>query len=268
MKNLKILLKNLINLIFYFFSTIPFKNNLKLSHDKTFADSFNSESLKIEYESDYSKYLKTFNLPENSGGINIGDQKAIYFLTKLYTPTRILELGTHIGCSTIYFLMAAKKNQNFEKLTTVDIVDVNNQKISNWKKYNSFFSPKEMSEKINMQKKIVFINDFTDNFLKKNNQKYNLIFIDAGHSFNKAYKDLYLSLNLLEDKGIIIMHDIYLSEHFSLKKSNLNGPYLALKKITNQLNLKVDLLHSLPWKTKNGRNLTSLGVIQLKNLDR
>ena len=55
MKNLKILLKNLINLIFYFFSTIPFKNNLKLSHDKTFADSFNSESLKIEYESDYSK---------------------------------------------------------------------------------------------------------------------------------------------------------------------------------------------------------------------
>ena len=59
-----------------------------------------------------------------------------------------------------------------------------------------------------------------------------------------------------------------MSEHFSLKKSNLNGPYLALKKITNKLNLKVDLLHSLPWKTKNGRNLTSLGVIQLKNLDR
>ena len=80
MKNLKILLKNLINLIFYFFSTIPLKNNLKLSHDKKFADNFNSESLKIEYESDYSKYLKTFNLPENSGGINIGDQKAIYFL--------------------------------------------------------------------------------------------------------------------------------------------------------------------------------------------
>ena len=50
--------------------------------------------------------------------------------------------------------MASKKNQNFEKLTTVDIVDVNNQKISNWKKYNSLFSPKEMSEKINMQKKL------------------------------------------------------------------------------------------------------------------
>ena len=78
----------------------------------------------------YSKYLKTFNLPEDSGGINIGDQKAIYFLTKLYTPTRILELGTHIGCSTINFLIASKKNQNFESLTTVDIVDLNNEKIS------------------------------------------------------------------------------------------------------------------------------------------
>ena len=109
MKDLKILLKNLVNLIFYFFSTLPLKNNLKLSHDKTFADNFNSEKFKIEYESDYSKYLKTFNLPENSGGINIGDQKALYFLTKLYTPTKILELGTHIGCSTINFLMASKK---------------------------------------------------------------------------------------------------------------------------------------------------------------
>ncbi len=268
MKDLKILLKNLVNLIFYFFSTLPLKNNLKLSHDKTFADNFNSEKFKIEYESDYSKYLKTFNLPENSGGINIGDQKALYFLTKLYTPTKILELGTHIGCSTINFLMASKKNQNFENLTTVDIIDINDEKISNWKKYCSSFSPKEMSEKINMQNKIIFINDFTANFLKKNKQKYNLIFIDAGHSFNKAYKDLYLSLNLLENDGVIIMHDIYPSEHFKLKKSNLNGPYLALKKITRKLNLKVNLLHSLPWKTKNGGNFTSLGIIQLIKLDK
>ena len=78
MKDLKILLKNLVNLIFIF-STLPLKNNLKLSHDKTFADNFNSEKFKIEYESDYSKYLKTFNLPENSGGINIGDQKSTLF---------------------------------------------------------------------------------------------------------------------------------------------------------------------------------------------
>ena len=56
-------------------------------------------------------------------------------------------------------------------------------------------------------------------FLKKNKQKYDLIFIDAGHSFNKAYKDLYLSLNLLENDGVIIMHDIYPSEHFKLKKA-------------------------------------------------
>lgn len=264
MKNLKILLKNLFNLMFYFFSTIPLKNNLKLSHDKIFMDNFKSKNFEIDYEIDYSKYLKTFNLPENSGGINIGDQKALYFLTMLYAPTRILELGTHIGCSTINFLMASKKNPNFENLTTVDIIDVNDKKISNWKKYYSSFSPKEMSEKINMQNKIVFINDFTDSFLKKNKQKYNLIFIDAGHSFDKAYKDLYLSLNLLENKGVIIMHDIYQSEHFNLKKNNLNGPYLALKKITKKFNLEVNLLHSLPWKTKDGGNFTSLGIIQLK----
>ena len=83
---------------------------------------------KLNMSRDYSKYLKTFNLPENSGGINIGDQKALYFLTKLYTPTKILELGTHIGYSTINFLMASKKNQNFENLTTVDIIDINDEK--------------------------------------------------------------------------------------------------------------------------------------------
>ena len=49
----------------------------------------------------------------------------------------------------------------------MDIIDINDEKISNWKKYCSSFSPKEMSEKINMQNKIIFINDFTANFLKK-----------------------------------------------------------------------------------------------------
>tara|TARA_B100000963_G_C22638201_1_gene678782 strand:+ start:2399 stop:3262 length:864 start_codon:yes stop_codon:yes gene_type:complete len=263
MKNIKIFIKNLSNLIHYLFSTLPSNNNFKLSHDKKLLNDFYSQSLEIEYKKDYSKYLKAFNLPENSGGINIGDQKALYFITKIHMPIRILELGTHIGCSTINFLIASQNNKNFENLTTVDIVDVNDKKISNWKKYHSSFSPKEMSEKINMQDKITFVNDFTDNFLKKNEQKYNLIFIDAGHSFDKAYKDLYLSTNFLEDDGIIIMHDIYQFKHFSFRKSYLNGPYLALKKISKKFNFEINLLHSLPWRTKDEGNLTSLGILKL-----
>ena len=48
------------------------------------------------------------------------------------------------------------------------------------------------------------------------------------------------------------MHDIYPSEHFKLKKSNLNGPYLALKKLQESLTLKLICYILFLGKQKTG----------------
>ncbi len=48
----------------------------------------------------------------------------------------------------------------------------------------------------------------TDDFFLKNNNKFDLIYIDALHEKNQVYKDFKNSFYALNDSGIIIFHDI------------------------------------------------------------
>ena len=43
---------------------------------------------------------------------------------------------------------------------------------------------------------------------KKENFKYDIIFIDANHSFKQSLFDLKQSINFLSEKGVILMHDV------------------------------------------------------------
>ena len=67
---------------------------------------------------------ESMELPEFTGGVNPGDQRAIYYLTRGFQINNILEVGTHLGCSTTHLALATKDNPN-AKITTVDIRDVN-----------------------------------------------------------------------------------------------------------------------------------------------
>jgi predicted O-methyltransferase YrrM len=49
-------------------------------------------------------------------------------------PRKVLEVGTHIGASTIYIAAALKRLNEGGKLTTVDIIDVNHPEQGSWKK--------------------------------------------------------------------------------------------------------------------------------------
>lgn len=47
----------------------------------------------------------------------------------------------------------------------------------------------------------------TDNFFKINNEKFDIIFIDADHRSIQLIKDIRNALNILNDNGVIICHD-------------------------------------------------------------
>jgi predicted O-methyltransferase YrrM len=44
-------------------------------------------------------------------------------------------------------------------------------------------------------------------FKNHNNRKYDIIFVDGLHIFEQAYRDIINSLNVLEDGGVIVVHD-------------------------------------------------------------
>jgi hypothetical protein len=48
----------------------------------------------------------------------------------------------------------------------------------------------------------------SDNFFKKNNIKFDVIFIDGLHEYTQCQRDFINSLNCLNENGIILLHDL------------------------------------------------------------
>ncbi len=61
--------------------------------------------------------------------LNSGDQRLIYSLCKYLRPRRILEVGTHIGASSIHIALASKMNGDSCELTpsTFEMLTVRQQ---------------------------------------------------------------------------------------------------------------------------------------------
>ena len=72
----------------------------------------------------------------------------------------------------------------------------------------------ELFSKITIEKKIGVdpasggtVRDTSDNFFKKNNAKFDIIFIDGLHEYDQVKKDINNSLIFLNDNGVIFLHD-------------------------------------------------------------
>jgi len=109
------------------------------------------------------------------------DELCSNYLDKTKT---VLELGTYVGVSTKLFAYYAKH------ITTVDIVKQSN-----------------IDSLLNEYNNIQFIQGKTKDILSSLNTKYDLIYIDADHSYSGVKQDILNSINLLNENGIISGHD-------------------------------------------------------------
>lgn len=103
----------------------------------------------------------------------------------------------------------------------IDIV----KSIIDKKKYNSYLEigtfKDELFNKINCKYKVGVdpvsggnVRKTSDDFFKTNSQKFDLIFIDGLHHYKQVKKDIVNSLNALNDKGIILMHDCLPKDYY------------------------------------------------------
>ncbi len=72
----------------------------------------------------------------------------------------------------------------------------------------------ETFNKINIKKKIGVdpvsggnLRMTSDHFFKENKEKFDLIFIDGLHVYEQVIKDIFNSINVLKENGIILVHD-------------------------------------------------------------
>ena len=219
-------------------------------------------------EAEWSKItelIKGLELPEMMGGVNRGDQRAIFYLINSFKPNNVLEIGTHIGCSTVHIALALRKNA-IGHLTTVDLIDINDPVKKHWVRFNSKHPPSKLMEMVGTAAKVSFMKDDSINFLTNCRQKFDFVFLDGSHKAKMVFQEVPLAMRLLNKNGIILLHDYFpRNEPIWDNVATISGPYLAINKIINEeKNIAVIPLGELPWKTKADSCYTSLALLTKK----
>ena len=238
-------------------------NNLKNISRQGLSEIFSNGNIHNKWDNDASE-IDALQIPEMAGGVNNGDQRALYYLVRKLQPISILEIGTHIGSSTVALAMAALKNRQEgikTKIISTDIIDVNDEDKKHWAIYGSPQSPAKLINSIGCNGIVTFEIGTSIEKLKLS-RKFNMIFLDGDHSARTLYEEIPLALDSLDD-GIIILHD-YFPELEPLWDSQIPipGPFLATQRFIEEgTSLKVIPFGELPWPTKFNSKITSLACL-------
>lgn len=136
-----------------------------------------------------------------------GDCFALFALTHAIGAAKGLEIGTHLGYSTLHIAAALAGNGHTPSLTTVDIIDVNDENAAPYKAYGASLSARQRLQALGLADRVSFAVARSEAFLKRTRETYDVVFIDGDHSEVGAYFDIVQSLARLSERGIVILHD-------------------------------------------------------------
>ncbi len=202
--------------------------------------------------------IERAGLGHNREGVNPGDRRAIAALVSHLRPRTVLEIGTHIGSSTL--TLAATLALTNARITTVDIADVNDPVARRWEKYGA---PRPPVEIVSGLAPVSFVVDNSLSYLARTEEQYDFIFLDGSHLAATVYRELPLALRQLAPGGVLLLHD-YFPEGRPLWENGqvVVGPYLAIRRLLKEdWPINVVPLGRLPWPTKLGSNTTSLALV-------
>lgn len=227
---------------------------------------FSSSAVETRWGDSKSR-LDMLTIPDSAGGVNPGDRRAIYYLINRFRPCSVLEIGTHIGASTLHITEALFANQSKDnspaEFVSVDIMDVNNPVSKPWLQYGATHSPLEMVNKMGFGDFGTFVKDTSLHYLATCERKFDFIFLDGDHMSSTVYQEIPSALKLLNKDGLILLHD-YFPDLKPLWSNGtvIPGPFLATERLREEgVNLAVLPLGELPWPTKLQSNVTSLALL-------
>lgn len=235
--------------------------NLKPANDLPLDAIWNNANIAQGWENDHA-YLRTIMTQEHmNGGVNPGDQRALYYLVRALRPQNFLEVGTHIGASTLFIARAMQANAA-GKMTSVDIYNVNDESHSSWKQYGATDSPRGSLEKAGLADRVTFSAEGALPFMARTDEKFDFIFLDGDHKASAVYKEIAAALDILAPGGIILLHDVFPDGKALYPDKNvIHGPWQAAARIHREApDVKIVPLGDLPWPTKQGVNTTTLAL--------
>jgi predicted O-methyltransferase YrrM len=241
---------------------LAFNNDsLKPLADVSPATIWADPAIAADWEKDHAFLSNIMTREHMNGGVNPGDQRALYYLVKALQPKNFLEVGTHIGASTLFIARALAQN-GLSRMTSVDIYDVNDPQQANWHYYGASTSPAQTLEKAGCRDIVTFSAEGAMPFMNKTQEKFDFIFLDGDHKAAAVYKEVAAALKILSPGGVILLHDVFPDGKPLYPDNNIiHGPWQAALRIHKEVpGLKILPLGDLPWPTKQGVNATSLAL--------
>ncbi|HUN81831.1 MAG TPA: class I SAM-dependent methyltransferase [Phycisphaerae bacterium] len=213
--------------------------------------------------------LDSLAITDQAWAVNPGDRRAIYYLIRKLGLRSVLELGTHIGGSTMHFALALRELQRESggdvSLTTVDIIDVNDPKIALWKQRGSTYSPSQMVQMTNCAPLVEFVTKNSLDYYPACRKRFDLVFIDSSHWARETWIEIVAAMKVLNDRGLLLLHDYYPGvKRLWPTEKPIPGPYRAVRHLQKSVarDALQDLpLGRLPWPTRLGSDMTSLALL-------
>jgi predicted O-methyltransferase YrrM len=224
---------------------------------------FRDPAMDAEWQESLSRLNALFGDVERLGGVNPGDRRALYYLVRKLRPTRVLEVGTHVGASTLYIASALQKNSAADaKITTVDVVDVNAGDAF-WREAGLSGSPAALAGRAGCAELINFVKQDALTFMAETRDKFDLVFLDGDHAARAVYLEVAAALRALRPGGLILLHDYYPGGKPLFAGGDfIGGPYVAVRRLCQENPaIAVLPLGELPWPTKMGSRMTSLALL-------
>jgi predicted O-methyltransferase YrrM len=213
------------------------------------------------FENDNARIAAAYGVGEIFGGVNPGDRRALYHLIAYFRPKRVLEIGTHVGASTVYIASALRRFVDGGNLTTADIADVNAPDAA-WKALGMSVAPAQYISNLGLEGLTTFLTRPAAEMLRTS-ERYDLVFLDGDHSSLSVYREISAALCILSPLGVILLHDFYPDgKPLTPDGGAIKGPSAAADRISSETKELVFLpLGILPWRTKGGGNATSLALV-------
>lgn len=237
-------------------------DSLKPSNDFLVPMVLGDKDAVISWENDKAQIEHLHPAQDVPGAISPGDRRALYTLVRALKPASVLEVGTHIGASTVHLAKALKTNLAGH-LTTVDVYDVNDPERGSWKKYNLPLSVKQVLEDADLADRVTFRMEGALEFLKKTDLNFDMIFLDGDNSASAIYSEVSAALRRLSPDGIIVLNN-YFPDGKALfpGEAAIYGPYLGMRRVMSEhKGVHVVPLGELPWPTRQDSSKTSLAVV-------
>ena len=178
----------------------------------------------------HQSFLKNKKTSEDYFSINVYYLDLI--LNKYFKEFSYLEIGSWEGSSALYIL----NNYKTKKVYCVDVWDKDEKYEELYKKnFNNFLHNME-----EFKDRYFFFKERSDDFFKKNDEYFDLIYIDGTHESFQVDKDINNAWKFLNLNGIIICDDFFYGNLYS--GLNEDVPATSINKFIKKQQNKLKVL--------------------------